>query len=172
MRNRLFLTLAVLAAMPTLAEASDAVTFRLLDHGGEAIVQFDFAPGTHRGEGLLMCRSGHRLLVLIDREDSVPPALRRVQSAAAEFTANGKTIGGSATYFPRNAQMPPMMFFDIPLLDGLSFSGSGLALSTIANASPGNAKAWADAVAAIRFRITATNGERTVPKVFADCRPQ
>jgi hypothetical protein len=169
-RWRLLLGLAALAAMPAMAEAADAVTFRLIDHGGEAMVQFDFPRGTHRGEGLLMCRSGHRLLVLIDSDDSVPQPLHEMKASPAEFTADGKAIGGAATYFPRNAQMPPMVFFDIPLLDGPAFSGSGLALSTVANPSPGEAKAWADAVAAFRFEITASNGEQTMAKVFGDCR--
>jgi hypothetical protein len=153
-----------------MAEASNAVTFRLLDHGGDAIAQFDLERGAHRDEAMLMCLRGHRFLVIVDRDDFVPPALRGMQSSPAEFTANGKAIGGSVTYFKRNAQMPPMVFFDIPLLDGGAFSGSGLALSTIATPSTSDAKAWADAVAAFRFQIAATNGESTVAKVFGDCR--
>ena len=150
-------------------------TFQLEDKNGKAVATFVFGNREPRIEGLLFCTGGHRFLALFDRAGSVPPVLRQMANFPVEFAANGRTIGGHATYVAKNGPMPAIVYFALPLLDHQSFAGIGLALSAIANPQmsettlPGERTAWADAVRAFSFRITATNGEQTLPRVFRDC---
>jgi len=177
MRRRVAAALLIIAALsPAMAQPSSPTTFQVEDKNGKPVAVFTFDSKQHRYEGLLFCQQGHRFLTIMDRDDSVPPVLRTMIGFPAEFAANGRAIGGSATYAARTGVMPSMLFFDVPLLDHQSFAGTGFSLSNIANprlsanASPGDRVAWTDAVTAFSFTITATNGEQTLPLVFRNCR--
>jgi hypothetical protein len=171
----LLLPIAALWAGAVTAQPSSTTTFKIEDKNGMPVATFAFDSHAHRYEGMLFCQRGHRFLVVVDREGAVPPALRAMLDFPAEFSANGKAIGSSATYVAPSGVMPAMTFFSIPLLDHQSFAGTGLALSTIGNpgltaAAPlGDRAAWASAVAAFGFRITATNGEQVLSPVFRAC---
>ncbi|CAN5180770.1 hypothetical protein BH10PSE6_BH10PSE6_45350 [soil metagenome] len=179
MQGRIVALLVLIAALSpgaAMAKPSNPTTFQIEDKNGKAVAVFVFGNREHRYDGLLFCQKGHRFITVMDRENAVPPALRAMMDFPAEFTANGRAIGGSATYVARSGVMPAMVFFAIPLLDHQSFAGTGLMLSNIANphmppatSSLGDRAAWADAVAAFGFQITATNGEQALPPVFRDC---
>jgi hypothetical protein len=179
MPNRVAAALLIVAALwpaPAMAQPSSPTTFLAENKDGKPVAVFTFDNKEHRYEGLLFCQQGHRFLTIIDRDGSVPPVLRTMTGFPAEFAANGRAIGGSATYVARSGVMPSMVFFAVPLLDPQSFAGSGLSLSRIANphmspatSSLGDRVAWADAVTAFSFTITASNGEQILPLVFLDC---
>lgn len=172
----LLILIVALSAGPVMAQPSSRTSFEIEDKNGKSIATFAFDSRGHHYEGLLFCQGGHRFLTVIDREGAVPPALREMLDFPAQFIANGKTIGSSATYIAPSGVMPAMTFFSIPLLDRQSFAGTGLVLSTVANphltaatSSPSDRAAWADAVASFGFRIIATNGEQALAPVFRDC---
>jgi hypothetical protein len=177
MPRRVAAPLLIIAALsPAMAQPSGPTTFQLEDKNGKAVAVFAFESKQHRYDGVLFCQQGHRFLTLMDRDDAVPPVLRTMIGFPAEFVANGRAMGGSATYAARTGVFPSMVFFSVPLLDHRSFAGSGFSLATIANprlssaeAAPRDRAAWADAVTAFRFRITATNGEQTLPSVLGGC---
>jgi hypothetical protein len=154
-------------------------TFKIEDKDGLPVATFSFGDRDHAYSGMVFCAKGHRFLTIVDRSGTVPPALRSIFNAPAEFTADGKPIAGHATYAAASGVMPAMVLFDIPALDRRSFDGSGLSLTSIANPrrspieSAGVERAiWAAAVRAFAFTIAATNGEQILMPVFRNCTPR
>ena len=152
-------SVALAKKMRVIFDPSSQTTFQVEDRNGKAVAVFAFSNRERRYDGLLFCESGRRYLAIIDRDNSVPSALRAMTDFPAEFSANGRMIGGYATYIAQRGATPSMVFFAIPLLDHQSFGGAGLSLSNIVNphmspskSSLGDRFAWADAVTTLSFQ--------------------
>jgi hypothetical protein len=168
-------------------DASGLTTFNVEERRGKTMAVFDFTDRGHKFGGLLYCEQGHSAMAILDRDDSIHPVLRIMNEFPVEFEANGRKIAGNATYVERTEQSPAAILFLLPVLNGQSFSGSGLALTRLTNpqlpssrtssgggytANRGllDALSWGDAESALLFRIVADNAARTLPSVFKDCR--
>ena len=172
--------LAALAVSCLQASAQPSrATFKSEDKDGLPVATFSFGAGDHAYSGMVFCAKGHRFLAIEDRVGTVPPALRAIFNAPAEFTADGKPIAGHATYVAASGVMPAMIFFDVPALDRHAFDGDGLSLTSITNPRPSPIESagveravWAAAVRAFAFTIVATNGEQILMPVFRNCTPR
>ncbi len=167
-------------------DASGLTTFTVDDRSGKTVATFNFTDRGHKFGGMLYCEQGHRVMAVVDIEDSIHPALRVMNEFPAEFAASGRKIDGTATYVARTERSPALIVFHLPSLDERSFSGSGLVLARVINpqfpSSRGSlggadganrglldALSWGDAESALLFRIAADNGERALPAIFKDC---
>lgn len=128
---------------------------------------------------MLRCIDGKATLFVLDRGDSIPPDLRTIKDAAAEFVdGRGKTLQASASYIRNGAA--GVMIFRMSDIAATSFSGDGLRLDDIRNeeierrqafdpkGGLNDKMAWLDSVMAFAF-IRASNGPAILPRVLRQC---
>jgi hypothetical protein len=118
--------------MKIIYDRSGEAEFRIEDSEGGAVARFDFSKREKNFRGVLRCIDGKATLFILDRNDSIPPDLRKIKDAAAEFVdGGGKTLQATASY-ARNGAAGAMVF-KIPDIAATSFSGDGLRLDNIFN---------------------------------------
>jgi hypothetical protein len=166
--------------MQIIHDPSGETVFRIEDIKGGAVARFDFSMREKNYRGMLRCIDDKPTLFILDRDDSIPPDLRKIKDALAEFVdGRGKTLQSSASYTRNGAA--GVMVFKIPDIAPTSFSGDGLRLDNIFNAEIeqrqasdsrhglNDKMAWLDNVMAFAFIIRASNGPATLPRVLEQC---
>jgi hypothetical protein len=166
--------------MKIIYDPSSETEFRIENSKGGAVARFDFSKREKTFRGMLRCIDGTATLFVLDRGDSIPPDLRTIKNAAAEFVdGRGKTLQASASY--TRSGTTGTMAFRIPELAATSFSGDGLRLDDIRNeeieqrqafdpkGGLNDKMAWLDSVMAFAFIIRASNGPATLPRALRQC---
>lgn len=179
-KNKIFrVPVALGQKMNIIYDKSGQTAFRVEAVGGRPVAKFDFTMAEKRFGGEIACVDGSNRLLVIDRDDTIRPALHQLKKAPAILAdGTGQQLEGFATY--RAASSPGAgdggMAFTLPSLTETAFSGSGLELSEISN--PGSKTEsvddliWSGDVMAFYFRIKAMNGAETLPSVLKDCAPK
>jgi hypothetical protein len=184
-------SVAMVKRMHIIYDPSGVTSFVIEQHNGKIVAAFRLKRRERDYDGVITCSNGNRLLVLFDRDNSVPTLLRAAKGFPVEFSAPGRTLSGTATYVAAESSnhAPAAMVFSLPNMDEGAFSGAGMTLTTINNPTlrPITQKAdgsteinhalagqfmWFDAVSAFTFSIMAVNAEQTLPIVFRDCAPR
>ncbi|WP_149472538.1 hypothetical protein [Roseomonas genomospecies 6] len=175
--------------MRIIFDGSGQTIFRIEDRDGLVVAAFRITKREREYDGVVTCSGGERLLVLVDRTNTVRPPMRTMMGFPAEFHADGgRVLQGTATYVPPSApNRAPVVVFRLPDMDEQAFAGEGMSLHHIENphlrplrkdGSPTLDDAfmervvWADAVTDFAFSIAADNAARTLPIVFRECGRQ
>jgi hypothetical protein len=162
--------------MNIIYDKSGETTFRTEAVEGHAAAAFDFTMAEKRFGGQILCINGANRLIIIDRDDTIRPALRQLKQAPATFTdGTGKQLDGSAIYLPPShlGAGDGTMVFRVPEMTAASFSGEGFKLDDISNPQASGDVAqsttWTGDVMAFFFRIKASNGAETLPPILREC---
>lgn len=168
--------------MRIIYDASGETIFQIEDIDGRAAAKFDFSMRERSFRGILRCVESTNILIVIDRSNSIPEGLQRINNAPTVFIdGSGRKIRGSASYV--NSNGTGAVIFKLSGITADSFSGDGLRLDNIWNNDierryvPNAADktvlyekfAWLDNVNAFAFRIKASNGSKTLPLVLREC---
>jgi hypothetical protein len=167
-------------------DPSGEAVFRVEDLNGLAAVKFDFSDRQKRYRGIVTCVDHTSMLFVVDLDNSIPPALRTIANAPADFIdGTGRKLEGSASY--EADDRVSLTAFKLPGMTTRSFSGTGLRLESISQPDAAGRRPvsvddtkslvdrmnWVDSVNAFRFLIRATNGAKTLALVLPDCaRPR
>lgn len=171
-----------------IVDANQPRAFVVEDIEGQAVATTKFFIGNRAYNARLLCsRRNVPELVVWSSSSSFPPQLIGLTGVNVALNGNGERLWASLT--SRSLKNGISYFaITIPALQARHFSSQGLRLDNISNPNlaeipekvdPSDQAQmhslyerirWADAVAAISFRIRANNSERTIPIILRQCR--
>jgi hypothetical protein len=118
--------------MRIIYDASGQTSFQIEDVEGRAVAGFEFTMREKHFGGVIRCIQDAKMLIIFDRDDVVPVALRKIKDAPTEFVdGTGKKLRALASYIP--SDKVSTVIFKIPGITASSFSGQGLTLDNIRN---------------------------------------